>query len=176
MRWRLLACRIYLREGPSDCLFRLNCKIGAGASAKFRIRGKLANGKKYTEDITAQIVKDESISRIWARQFIKELEDQFRVNPAKQQITKQQIIELSLKFSVLTKFTAFVAVDQAEVVNTSGEVRQIVQPVHMPEQWEMQNQSGWGHSSPLLQLLLSRLAEPVMRSGRWCHGSRVPAG
>ncbi|MDZ4837057.1 MAG: VWA domain-containing protein [Candidatus Melainabacteria bacterium] len=133
----------------SDCLFRVNCKIAAGASAKFRIRGKLANGKKYTEDVSARAINDESISRLWAREFIKELEDEYRVNPAKQQITKQQIIDLSLKFSVLTKFTAFVAVDQTEVVNMTGEVRQIMQPVHMPDQWEMQNQSGWGQASPL---------------------------
>ncbi len=128
----------------SDCLFRLNCKIDSGAVARFRIRGKLANGRKFTEDVNAQMVNAESISRLWARQYIKELEDEFRVNPGRQHTTKQQIIDLSLKFSVLTKFTAFVAVDQAEVVNTSGEVRHIVQPVHMPDQWEMQNQSGWG--------------------------------
>jgi Ca-activated chloride channel homolog len=128
----------------SDCLFRLNCKIDSGAIARFRIRGKLANGKKFTEDVNAQMVNAESISRLWAREFIKELEDEFRVNPGRQHTTKQQIVDLSLKFSVLTKFTAFVAVDQAEVVNTSGEVRHIVQPVHMPDQWEMQNQSGWG--------------------------------
>lgn len=121
----------------SDCLFRLNCKIPLGAVPKFRIRGKLANGRKYTEDISAQLVNAESISRLWARGFIKELEDDYRVNPAGQHDTKQKIIDLSLKFSVLTKFTAFVAVDQAETVNMTGEVRHIVQPVHVPDQWQL---------------------------------------
>lgn len=128
----------------SDCLFRLNCKIPAGAVPKFRVRGKFHNGRKFSEDINAQLVDVESIARLWAREFVKELEDEYRVNPSGQDSTKQQIINLSLKFSVLTKFTAFVAVDQAEVVNTTGEVRHLVQPVHMPDQWGMQIQQAFG--------------------------------
>ncbi|MBX9669053.1 MAG: VIT and VWA domain-containing protein [Candidatus Obscuribacterales bacterium] len=123
----------------ADCLFKLVYKKeNSSAQPKFRIEGKLANGTEFSEEVIAQKVDVEGVSRLWAREYIKELEDQFRIGPD-QNATKQSIVDISLAFSVLTKFTAFVAVDDTEVVNLTGQVRQVMQPVHMPDQWSMQS-------------------------------------
>lgn len=136
----------------SDCLFRIKTDKDNCATPKFRVKGKLTNGRKFSEDLDAQLVDDEAIARLWAREYIKELEDGFRIQPARHETIKKEIIELSLKFSVLTKFTAFVAVDQAEVVNKTGEIRQAVQPVHYPDQWELQNSPAqWGSNASQLK-------------------------
>lgn len=132
----------------SDCLFGMKSDKDNCATPRFRVKGKLTNGRKFSEDVDAQLVDDEAIARLWAREYIKELEDGFRIQPARHETIKKEIIELSLKFSVLPKFTAFVAVDQAEVVNKTGEIRQAVQPVHYPDQWELQNSPAqWGSNA-----------------------------
>jgi Flp pilus assembly protein TadB len=50
---------------------------------------------------------------------------------------ENRIVETSLRFSVLSRFTAFVAVDRSEVVNTDGKVQRITQPVEAPAGWPM---------------------------------------
>lgn len=131
----------------SDGLFKIKIDKDKCGALKFKVTGKMSNGRRFSEEVDAQLVDDEAIARLWAREYIKELEDDFRIKPARQQSIKNEIIELSLKFSVLTKFTAFVAVDEAETVNQSGELRQVVQPVHYPDQWEVQSANGfWGSS------------------------------
>src|SRR5207302_1571802 len=42
----------------------------------------------------------------------------------------------SLRFGVLCRFTAFVAIDRAAVVNVGGEVKQVTQAVEHPAGWE----------------------------------------
>ena len=55
--------------------------------------------------------------------------------PAITRALEQTIIATSLRFGVLCRFTAYVAVDRAAVVNEGGEVHQITQPVEMPAGW-----------------------------------------
>lgn len=137
----------------SDCLFRIETddpKIAEKKlqNAKFRVRGKLPNGRKYSEELVCQTVDMPSVSRLWARDYIKELEDEFRTQAVNQNEIKQEIIDLSVAFSVLTKFTAFVAVDEEEIVNNSDEIRQVVQPVHNPDQWDLQQTGGFPLATP----------------------------
>jgi Ca-activated chloride channel family protein len=46
-------------------------------------------------------------------------------------------VECSLRHKVLSRFTAFVAVDRSEIVNAGGERKQIIQPVDAPDGWDM---------------------------------------
>ena len=48
---------------------------------------------------------------------------------------EKQIVATSLRYGVLSRFTAFVAVDQ-RVVNEGGEVHKVTQPVDLPSGWE----------------------------------------
>ena len=72
---------------------------------------------------------------------------------------EKEITDLSLRFGVLCRFTAFVAVDRSEVVNAGGQVHSIVQPVEQPQ--------GWAHGvrRAVVQALARRRCRPA-----WCDG------
>jgi len=69
----------------------------------------------------------------WARARIRDLEDRYA---AGERHLESEIIGVSKQFSVLSRFTAFVAVDRSEVANRGGQLRQIVQPVELPAGWD----------------------------------------
>ena len=48
---------------------------------------------------------------------------------------ERTIVGLSLKYHVLSRFTAYVAVDRSQTVNR-GALHQLVQPVEMPQGWQ----------------------------------------
>lgn len=74
-----------------------------------------------------------ALAALWARANIRDLEDQYVTG---QTSLETRIVETSLKFGVLSRFTAFVAVDQ-RVVNEGGATRRVTQPVDLPSGWEM---------------------------------------
>ncbi len=113
---------------------------GRAASAFFRygggrvrVTGRTADGKSWQEDLEPREAPLSAIDHLWARARIADLEDEFRASHSEQ--AKQQIVGLSLKHMVLTRFTAFVAIDD-EVVNKGGARRTVVQPVAMPAEGE----------------------------------------
>jgi len=48
---------------------------------------------------------------------------------------EREIVAVSLRFGVLSRFTAYVAIDHAETVRKDGKRHRITQPVEMPEGW-----------------------------------------
>ena len=66
---------------------------------------------------------------------MRELEDRYAAGRGNRTGLEQTIIATSLRFRVLCRFTAYVAIDRAAVVNEGGEVHQITQPVEMPAGW-----------------------------------------
>lgn len=74
-----------------------------------------------------------ALPALWARANIRDLEDQY---VAGQTSLEKQIVDTSLRFGVLSRFTAFVAVDQ-RVVNEGGTTRRVTQPVDLPSDWEV---------------------------------------
>jgi Ca-activated chloride channel family protein len=79
----------------------------------------------------------EVVAPIWARGFVRELEDRYATGRANLAQLEKRIVETSLKYQVLCRFTAFVAVDVTEVVNPSGQVQRITQPVEPAAGWDM---------------------------------------
>jgi Ca-activated chloride channel family protein len=69
----------------------------------------------------------------WARAAIRDREDQYAAG--KHELAGE-IVMLSKTHNVLSRFTAFLAVDRAEVVNRGGHLRQVVQPVEKPSGWD----------------------------------------
>ena len=65
-----------------------------------------------------------AVAQLWAKQYIGELEDLFRIDERSRESIRKQVIQLSISHSVLTRFTAFVVVDDKEIVNTSGQMRE----------------------------------------------------
>jgi Ca-activated chloride channel family protein len=74
-----------------------------------------------------------ALAALWARAAVRDLEDQYVMG---QTSLEQRIVDTSLKYGVLSRFTAFVAVDQ-RVVNEGGTVRRVTQPVDTPSGWEV---------------------------------------
>ncbi len=75
----------------------------------------------------------------WARAAIRDREDQYAI--AARGELEQEIVSLSKRYNVLSRFTAFLAIDRSERPNAGGETRQIVQSVEQPAGWEMAKQS-----------------------------------
>ena len=103
---------------------------GKGA---LRVRGKRADGKAFEQKLKQKNVAIPAIGQLWAKSTITELEDSFRLHSSPQ--LRQQMITLACKHAILTKLTAFVAVDHAEITNKTGDLRQVVQPVETPAGW-----------------------------------------
>jgi hypothetical protein len=100
---------------------------------------------------------------MWAKTRIADLEDLYRVEPQNQPRLKQQIIDIAVAHSILTKFTAFVVVDESEIVNKDNTRRKVVQPVEQPHLWEEAGDSlpQRASSSLMGQLVRQRCAAPA---------------
>lgn len=119
----------------STAFFRVN-KAGA-----IRVSGKFSDGTKFEEQIRGAEIDHPGIAHLWTRARVKDLEDRFRLEPNNQAEIKKQIIDLSIQHTLLTRFTAFVVVDESEVVNKDGSRKKIVQPVEMPALWEIEQEA-----------------------------------
>lgn len=104
---------------------------------RLRVRGRFADGTDFAQEVLAQPTELPAIAHVWARSRVRDLEDLYRMEPGSQKEIERQIIELAVRHTLLTRFTAFVVVDETEVVST-GEGRTVVQPVEIPAQWAPQ--------------------------------------
>jgi Ca-activated chloride channel family protein len=95
-----------------------------------------AAGKPWSASVAAAVRDNPAIASVWARGHIRDLEDRYAIVGGDAQLEKR-IVDTSLKFGVLCRFTAFVAVDRAETVNKGGQVHLVTQAVEMPAEWEM---------------------------------------
>src|SRR5690606_26862788 len=78
-----------------------------------------------------------AVSALWARAAIRRLEDDYAAGHADRGEVADRIVKLSLRHSVLSRFTAFVAIDRSEVVNPGGRVHRAVQAVEPACGWDM---------------------------------------
>lgn len=107
------------------------------ANGRITVTGRDALGRPYSEEVAGVTLPDPSISTIWARAHVRDLEDRFVIGRGDKRALEKEIIETSVRFKVLSRFTAFIAVDRAEVVNAGGHNRPVMQPVEAPEGWDM---------------------------------------
>jgi Ca-activated chloride channel family protein len=97
--------------------------------------GKDVNGAEWRRTLTAHPSDNPALGAIWARARIRDLEDQYAIGDQDQlDRLAQRIVATSLEFGVLSRFTAFVAVD-SRVVTEGGRPRQVTQPVDLPATW-----------------------------------------
>lgn len=107
-------------------------------SGSLRVKGRNENGGSFLEELQAQEVDMPCIAQLWAKSHIVDLEDEYRIDSGRAKPDlKKQIIEISTAHQILTKFTAFVVVDESEIVNKTGNIRKVVQAVEMPDMWEL---------------------------------------
>jgi hypothetical protein len=90
----------------------------------------------WAEELLAQRADNPALTTVWARGRLREMEDRYAAGAGDRTALEREIVSTSLRFGVLCRFTAFVAVDRSEVVNSGGQVHGIVQPVEQPSGWE----------------------------------------
>jgi Ca-activated chloride channel family protein len=104
------------------------------SGGRVKVTGRMADGGRFEQDVEPREAPLAAIDHLWARARIADLEDEFRASHS--DTARRQIVELSIRHTVLTRLTAFVVVDD-ELVNVQGTRRTVVQPVEMPAEWQM---------------------------------------
>lgn len=121
------------------------------------VTGKWADGESFKETVKPGEIELPAIAHLWARTRVTDLEDRFRLGETK---LKDEIIDLAVKHTLLTRFTSFVVVDESEIVNKGGEGQKVVQPVHMPAKWEMELREDAGAPADKCRSVSSQMAPP----------------
>ncbi len=111
--------------------------FAARGKGRLKIKGRYTDGSPFEEECEARELELPALSHLWAKARIADLEDRFRIDPDAQASLKAEIIKISKEHTLLTKFTAFVVVDESEIVNKNGTSRTVVQPVEKPDRWDM---------------------------------------
>jgi Ca-activated chloride channel homolog len=105
------------------------------AEASLTIHATDARGHAWSERLPATARDNPAIASAWARGQIRQIEDRYAAGDGHRAALERAIVALSLKFHVLSRFTAYVAVDRSQAVNRGGALHQVVQPVEMPDGW-----------------------------------------
>jgi Ca-activated chloride channel family protein len=129
-----------------------------GQIQSLKVASQNTQGKTRVETVMAEL-GDPAIASIWARGQVRELEDLYLSSGSNQVQLERQIIQTSLQFQVLSRFTAFLAIDNSQMVNPRGQLHPIVQPVETPEGWvpEIQARLSWSAPSAAPTLVADRL-------------------
>jgi Ca-activated chloride channel family protein len=99
--------------------------------------GVTVTGSSWQTSVVASLSEQHGLRAIWARAYVRDLEDRYvTASFADHDALERQIVAVSLKYGVLCRFTAFVAVDD-RVVNAGGVVHRVTQPVELPQGWQM---------------------------------------
>jgi hypothetical protein len=103
------------------------------ATGSLIVRGTMGDGGDRSVTVAGRRIEAPAVTAQWARAHVRDLEDRYAAGAT--QDLEKRIIETSLRFGVLCRFTAFVAVDSRVVAD--GEVpHRVMQPVEVPAGWE----------------------------------------
>jgi Ca-activated chloride channel family protein len=87
--------------------------------------------------MAAVTVPSQEAAALWARAHLRDLDDRLAGAEAHDAgPLRERIVAESLRFGVLSRLTAWVAVDE-RVVTEGGQPRRVVQPVELPSGWEL---------------------------------------
>ncbi|MEO6081623.1 MAG: VIT domain-containing protein [Umezawaea sp.] len=100
------------------------------AEGSLALAGRTRDGQAWNAVVPVRHRDEPAITAQWARAALRGMEDAY---VAGNSALEPEIVATSLRFGVLCRFTAFVAVD-SEVV-ADGTVHRVVQPVELPAGW-----------------------------------------
>jgi Ca-activated chloride channel homolog len=100
------------------------------------VRGRDAAGQPWSARVPAAVAATPALTTTWARAHLRDLEDRYAADPSPDRGLERRIVDTSLRFGVLCRFTAFVAAD-VQVVNEGGTLHRVLQPVDAPAGWSM---------------------------------------
>lgn len=153
------------------------------SALQITVKGRLASGKPWCQTIAAETVAfpDGSVNLLhsmWGRAMLREMEDAYAAESAPNRSMQNDIIQCSIETRVLSRFTAFVAVDRSERVNRHGNPHAIEQPAEYPEGWQALTPSPI-HQDQLLAIPRPEPSQPMkphpaIRSSKASDGVVLP--
>jgi Ca-activated chloride channel homolog len=111
------------------------CSARSANEGRISLHATDEASQAWKAEAAAQLA--EAVAPVWARGLLRELEDRYATGRGRLAELEKRIVDVSLKYNVLCRFTAFVAVDVKEVVNPGGKVQKITQPVDPAAGWDM---------------------------------------
>jgi Ca-activated chloride channel homolog len=144
------------------------CILGRYAGrpeGRIRLTGTLPDGGTWSETVPARVGRSAALPAVWARGHVRDLEDRFVTGRGDARMLERQILETALRFGVLCRFTAFVAVDRARVIDQGEPLHRVTQPVEMPSSWQQQGLGG-GRGASATQAPPDNVLDPDLRELR----------
>jgi len=93
-------------------------------------------GDAFHATVARTVTTGTDLAASWARARIRDLEDRYAIGARELEV---EIVTVSKQFTVLSRFTAFLAIDRAEIANPGGRIKQVVQSVEEPAGWEKEH-------------------------------------
>jgi Ca-activated chloride channel family protein len=103
------------------------------ATGSLTLHGTAGEGGEWSATVTGQRREAPAVTAQWARSHLRDLEDRYASASAED--LEKRIVNTSLRFGVLCRFTAYVAVD-SRVVAEGGLQHRVMQPVEAPAGWD----------------------------------------
>jgi Ca-activated chloride channel family protein len=97
------------------------------------VLGRTRDGQPWETTVAADQRDAPAVTALWARARLRDLEDRYATGDGS---LEQPIVDTSLRFGVLCRFTAYVAVD-TRVVTEGGQPHRVTQPVEPASGWDM---------------------------------------
>jgi Ca-activated chloride channel family protein len=154
----------------------LTGRLRAAGAGRVSVHARRPDGTPWST--TAELVagEDPAAAAVWARGRLRDLEDEYAIGATDRASAEARIVATSLRFGVLCRFTAYVAVD-SRVVTEGGTPRRVTQPVELPSGWEppaaLAGGSGGGRMMPMAMKLSSHAAPPAPGAA---PGAPAPGG
>jgi Ca-activated chloride channel family protein len=144
------------------------------AAGTLTVTGRTRDDQEFRTTVEVTGREEPAIAAQWARGRLLDLQDRYAAGDT---ALEQQIVATSLRFGVLCRFTAYVAVD-SRVVNENGETRRVTQPVEMPSGWDVPAAPPMlAGSAGMMLTSVSAEAAPPMRPGRFAAPrAQAPGG
>ncbi|WP_430787481.1 VIT domain-containing protein [Actinoplanes sp. G11-F43] len=108
-------------------------RYSGAVDGSLTVTGRTRDDQEFRTQVVVQRHSEPAVPSLWARARLRDLEDAYASGDHS---LETEIVGTSLRFGVLCRFTAFVAVDE-RVVNEGGQTRRVTQPVELPSGWEM---------------------------------------
>ena len=119
-----------------------------GDGGRLVVRGTASDGSPWRAEVVGERHDSPAATAIWARAYVRDLEDAYAVGRrVSNEDLEKHIVAASLRFGVLCRFTAYVAVDE-RVVTEGGITHKVVQPVEPADGWDM---LGTGSAGPAMR-------------------------
>jgi Ca-activated chloride channel family protein len=124
---------------PGETITILGRCLGT-SNGPITIRGKDSEGRQQSYIASAHradSVLAPALPLLLARARVRDLEDQYSIShsPSQRQQLASQIIKTSLEAGVQSRFTAWVAADDKDMMDAEGDLHRAVQAVELPHAW-----------------------------------------